>query len=250
MKVKPFLILLVINLVIGCSSSDTQLYNKLEQNIKDTKNLRAQGEKKIALLSYKSGFEGEDCELVAKATAQVIGASTGSNIYKVAAMYCVIGEAERKIKVNNLPQIFNDIDRKYASEDTNNLNIPPQQNQESVTETPAPAQQLSEPKSYSRTQSNSIPKIYPPQQENVPVRDKRDWQSLIESARSEVQYQDERVATFKQDLEIAVRNPREARDSEESLRDILIKEERKLNEAKQTYKKIIEEAKKEGASIQ
>lgn len=100
-----------------------------------------------------------------------------------------------------------------------------------------------------KAQVNSLER-YPVQQGKLSARDEQDRQRRIEIARNRVKYQEGRVETFKRDLEIAQRNPREARDSESSLRNILGKEEIKLGEVKQAYIDLIEKAKNAGVKVQ
>ncbi len=90
---------------------------------------------------------------------------------------------------------------------------------------------------------------YPPKKADLSAIDEQNWQSRIEIARDHVKYQEGRVETFKRDLDIARRNPREARDSEESLKSILIKEEKKLDDEKQEYKKVLERARSAGVKV-
>lgn len=87
---------------------------------------------------------------------------------------------------------------------------------------------------------------YPVQQGKLSDRDEQDWQRRIEIARNRVKDHEKRIEVFKRDLEIAQRNPREARDNEESLRSILRKEEKKLDEARQEYDRFVEAARKAG----
>jgi len=78
------------------------------------------------------------------------------------------------------------------------------------------------------------------------IRDEEYWKSRIENIKSRIKDQERRIAVFKHDLETARRNPREARDSEDSLRNILLEEEQKLDEAKREYENIVQEAKRAG----
>ncbi len=100
-----------------------------------------------------------------------------------------------------------------------------------------------------KTEANLIER-HLPKKADLSVRDEQDWQRRIDVSRSQVKYQEARVETFKKDLEIARRNPREARDSESSLRNILEKEEKKLEEVRQAYLNLIEKAKNAGAKVQ